>query len=621
MCVKWVPGNDHQFVSAHRSGHLYIWNSGYSGKTSGLQSFAIHKDITDAKICTLKPKNKSPILYRWTVGHGAINEFAFSPDANHIAIASQDGFLRVYDFHKQEIYGRMRSYFGGLLCVCWSPDGKYAVTGGEDDLVTVWSFDQKRVVARGEGHKSYINAVAFDPYMTTLPQDIELVSPSSSIPPLRVYDESSNNCTAQSPTPNSSGNPTTPQPATTTTAKHDSPTLQTHSRSTLDSTAGASHHLSRYLSKAGTELEMDITAYRLGSVGQDTQLCLWDLSGDVLKPRRPFLRNRSQMSRHSRPVSMVDPAIDTSDPLTTTAGTAAVSKATTEEGTSGGAVTNNSSSSQPNGPGASDATTTSGHTSKEPNRTTPSPAEDADSAVVGNHVDSSAKRTSLSSNRDSTAEMTPADDQTTTSTTANATTGESAPGVPTVLPDDGRSSTPSTMSISSEKGVGKKEKKTKKEKKSKQGTPKHTSNNNNKDGSPSISNDGEKYAAKKSTRKSLHKVIKFVSNIGGGNSHTQHSYRRGVAAFETCKSDDIAPKMSEVNLIEPLVAKKITSERLTALVFHRDCIITACQEGFINTWSRPDTELPPSEAAQQGNTKTQKDPTSSIPSNPGVSSL
>lgn len=24
-----------------------------------------------------------------------------------------------------------------LLCVCWSPDGKYIVAGGEDDLVTV----------------------------------------------------------------------------------------------------------------------------------------------------------------------------------------------------------------------------------------------------------------------------------------------------------------------------------------------------------------------------------------------------------------------------------------------------------------------------------------------------
>uniref|UniRef100_A0A8B9RRT5 Dystrophia myotonica WD repeat-containing protein n=1 Tax=Accipiter nisus TaxID=211598 RepID=A0A8B9RRT5_9AVES len=62
------------------------------------------------------------------------------------------------------LQGMMKSYFGGLLCVCWSPDGRYVVTGGEDDLVTVWSFAEGRVVARGHGHKSWVNAVAFDPF-------------------------------------------------------------------------------------------------------------------------------------------------------------------------------------------------------------------------------------------------------------------------------------------------------------------------------------------------------------------------------------------------------------------------------------------------------------------------
>ena len=38
------------------------------------------------------------------------------------------------------------SYFGSLLCVCWSPDGKYLVCGGKDDLVTVYSFHKKNVV-------------------------------------------------------------------------------------------------------------------------------------------------------------------------------------------------------------------------------------------------------------------------------------------------------------------------------------------------------------------------------------------------------------------------------------------------------------------------------------------
>ncbi|KAJ5825673.1 hypothetical protein N7474_002811 [Penicillium riverlandense] len=57
-----------------------------------------------------------------------------------------------------------RSYYGGLICVCWSPDGKYVVTGGQDDLVTIWSFPERKIVARCQGHNSFVSAVAFDPW-------------------------------------------------------------------------------------------------------------------------------------------------------------------------------------------------------------------------------------------------------------------------------------------------------------------------------------------------------------------------------------------------------------------------------------------------------------------------
>ena len=63
-----------------------------------------------------------------------------------------------------ELVASARSYFGGLLCVCWSPDGKYLVLGGEDDLVTVYSFHERRVVVRGQGHKSWVSVVSFDVY-------------------------------------------------------------------------------------------------------------------------------------------------------------------------------------------------------------------------------------------------------------------------------------------------------------------------------------------------------------------------------------------------------------------------------------------------------------------------
>ena len=56
------------------------------------------------------------------------------------------------------------SYYGGFLCVCWSPDGKYILTGGQDDLVSIWSLIERRLVARCPGHHSWVTSVVFDPW-------------------------------------------------------------------------------------------------------------------------------------------------------------------------------------------------------------------------------------------------------------------------------------------------------------------------------------------------------------------------------------------------------------------------------------------------------------------------
>lgn len=56
------------------------------------------------------------------------------------------------------------SFYGGIMCVCWSPDGRYIVTAGQDDLVSIWSLEDCVLVARCQGHDSWVKAVAFDPW-------------------------------------------------------------------------------------------------------------------------------------------------------------------------------------------------------------------------------------------------------------------------------------------------------------------------------------------------------------------------------------------------------------------------------------------------------------------------
>lgn len=56
------------------------------------------------------------------------------------------------------------SYYGGLICVCWSPDGKYVLTGGQDDLISIWHVPDAVLIARCQGHHSWVTSVAFDPW-------------------------------------------------------------------------------------------------------------------------------------------------------------------------------------------------------------------------------------------------------------------------------------------------------------------------------------------------------------------------------------------------------------------------------------------------------------------------
>jgi catabolite repression protein CreC len=56
------------------------------------------------------------------------------------------------------------AYYGGFLCVCWSPDGKYVLTGGQDDLITIWCPSESAIIARCQGHGSWVTSVAFDPW-------------------------------------------------------------------------------------------------------------------------------------------------------------------------------------------------------------------------------------------------------------------------------------------------------------------------------------------------------------------------------------------------------------------------------------------------------------------------
>lgn len=67
---------------------------------------------------------------------------------------------RLFHLRLTDVY---MSYFGGLTCLAWSADSRFLLFGGQDDLITILSPRDQRVVARCQGHTSFVTSLAWDP--------------------------------------------------------------------------------------------------------------------------------------------------------------------------------------------------------------------------------------------------------------------------------------------------------------------------------------------------------------------------------------------------------------------------------------------------------------------------
>ncbi|PWW80794.1 WD40 repeat-like protein [Tuber magnatum] len=178
--IKWIPGTENLFLAAHQDGSLIVYDKEKEdapfmpedpldttelpeGIAAGSDTAGLLRYFSVSKSVGSKNQRTNPVSY-WSVSRSAITAFAFSPDSQYVAVVAEDQCLRVINIVKEKLLDVYSSYYGGLMCVCWSPDGRYVVTGGQDDLVSIWSFHDRRIVARCEGHHSWVTSVAFDPW-------------------------------------------------------------------------------------------------------------------------------------------------------------------------------------------------------------------------------------------------------------------------------------------------------------------------------------------------------------------------------------------------------------------------------------------------------------------------
>jgi WD40 repeat protein len=94
---------------------------------------------------------------------GAVHGVAFAHDGQHLASASWDRTVRVWDTQGGEAPGQLRGDAVGILCLAFSADGQRLVTGDHLAKIRLWDpRDGMELVCWG-GHELGVRCVAFSP--------------------------------------------------------------------------------------------------------------------------------------------------------------------------------------------------------------------------------------------------------------------------------------------------------------------------------------------------------------------------------------------------------------------------------------------------------------------------
>ena len=190
----------------------------------------------------------------------AIQELKFSPvkieGHFYFALAAKDPYLKIFNYEEKRLVCVHRSYYGNVLCLDYSGDGRLLAAGCEDDTITVYNTLSNEALCRCTGHRSFISSVRFD----------------------STYDAQLNSCSSEE------GN--------TKDGERGLENVQKNYKQLTEAELIAAVKAVQSDPSIGTREANRNLVYRIISTGHDCMVSMWDIDVTRAKSHTEFQRNK-----------------------------------------------------------------------------------------------------------------------------------------------------------------------------------------------------------------------------------------------------------------------------------------------------------------------------------------
>jgi WD40 repeat protein len=121
-----------------------------------------------------KTKEKRNIPFGFTLHQqfyeqqGFINDIAWSPDGQMIAIATSNNTIQICDVANGKAIWTLRGPSSKISSITWSPDGKTVASGCGDTTIWLWNINTGKKRKQLKGHTDWAWKVSWSPDGATL---------------------------------------------------------------------------------------------------------------------------------------------------------------------------------------------------------------------------------------------------------------------------------------------------------------------------------------------------------------------------------------------------------------------------------------------------------------------